>query len=234
MFADDRVGARGVDDVDVAQQLDRRGHDVQSLCVGALSDRRAVLEHLNLSGRRRDAFLQNRLAHQCVDERALAGVEFADDHDEEQLVELPDRRCRARPGRPLPRRTASACRAASRAALALRQLSFETSSSTRSTSDDDAKPAPHHDVNRRGRGGRREASRCDCAHGKSATETRSHRADSERATARAAARNENEQRKHEPQGCRACVFTARSRFGAADQLGRCRTLQSPHPLRAPR
>jgi hypothetical protein len=46
---------------------------------------------LNLSGGRRNPFLEDGLAHQCVDEGALAGVELADDDHEEELVELADR-----------------------------------------------------------------------------------------------------------------------------------------------
>ena len=41
-----------------------------------------------LRRRRGDAFLEDALADERVDERALAGVELADDDEEEELVEL--------------------------------------------------------------------------------------------------------------------------------------------------
>ena len=52
----------------------------------------AVSQHLDLCRRRRDPFCEDRLAEQRVDERALPGVELADDDQQEQLVELADRR----------------------------------------------------------------------------------------------------------------------------------------------
>ena len=52
----------------------------------------AVLQEVNLRGRRRHAFLQDGLSGQGVDEGALAGVEFADDHEQEEFVELADGR----------------------------------------------------------------------------------------------------------------------------------------------
>ena len=50
----------------------------------------AVADEVNLRGRRRHAFVEDRAAEQRVDERALAGVELADDDEEEELVELAD------------------------------------------------------------------------------------------------------------------------------------------------
>ena len=47
-----------------------------------------VLQQVHLRRGRRDAFLQHAAAEQRIDERALAGVELADDDDQEQLVEL--------------------------------------------------------------------------------------------------------------------------------------------------
>ncbi len=55
-------------------------------------ERLAVLQHVDLRRRRRHAFLGDLAADQRVDEGALAGVELADDHQEEQLVELGDGR----------------------------------------------------------------------------------------------------------------------------------------------
>ena len=52
----------------------------------------AICEQLDLRCRRRHAFLEEALAEQRVDERALSGVEFADDDDEKEVVELADGR----------------------------------------------------------------------------------------------------------------------------------------------
>ena len=68
-----------------------RGDDVQLRFTHLPVERVAVLEHVDLRGRRRDAFLRDRAADERVDERALAGVEFADDDEQEELVELLDR-----------------------------------------------------------------------------------------------------------------------------------------------
>ena len=55
--------------------------------------RRAIaeLQQVDLRRRRRDALDEDGGPEQRVDEGALAGVELADDDDEEQLVELLDR-----------------------------------------------------------------------------------------------------------------------------------------------
>ena len=50
-----------------------------------------VPQDLHRDGRRRHPFLEDRRAEQGVDERALAGVELADDDQQEQFVELTDR-----------------------------------------------------------------------------------------------------------------------------------------------
>ena len=62
------------------------------MLVGAVGERVAVLQHVNPRGGRRDAFVKDGLAGKRVDERALAGVELADHDEQEELVELPDRR----------------------------------------------------------------------------------------------------------------------------------------------
>ena len=51
----------------------------------------AVLQHVDLRRGRRDPFGDHLAAEQRVDEGALAGVELADDDQEEELVELLDR-----------------------------------------------------------------------------------------------------------------------------------------------
>ena len=55
------------------------------------ASRLAVLQDVDLRGRRRDPLVRDRRADERVDERALAGVELADDDEEEQFVELLDR-----------------------------------------------------------------------------------------------------------------------------------------------
>ncbi len=92
VLADHGVGAGRVDDVDVAEQVGRSGDHLQAVLADLLGDRVAVLQHVNRRRRRRHAFLQDRLADERVDERALAGVELADDDQQEELVELADRR----------------------------------------------------------------------------------------------------------------------------------------------
>ena len=90
VLADDGVGPGRVDDADFAKELDRRLDDQQVGLADRLLGALAVLEHGDDGSRRRDAFLHQRLADERVDERALAGVELADDDQQEQLVELRD------------------------------------------------------------------------------------------------------------------------------------------------
>ena len=52
---------------------------------------RTVGEQLYAACRRRGAFVEHLAADERVDEAALAGIELADDDDEEELVEAPDR-----------------------------------------------------------------------------------------------------------------------------------------------
>ena len=92
MLAHDRIRPRRVDDVHVAQQIDWRRRDAHPVIVYVSADGLAVPQHVNLSGRGSDAFLQHAIAGECVDERALPRVELADDDQEEELVELADRR----------------------------------------------------------------------------------------------------------------------------------------------
>ena len=91
VLAMDRVGAWRVDDLQVAQQFDRRGHDQRAGRIVVRREGRAVANQLDARGGRGHAFLEHALAEQRVDERALAGVELADDNEHEELVELTDR-----------------------------------------------------------------------------------------------------------------------------------------------
>jgi len=79
--------------VHVAEKLRGSADDTHALFVGGCRHRVAVLEDVNLRGRRRHAFRHDLLAGERVDERALARVEFAHDDEQEELVELVDR-CR--------------------------------------------------------------------------------------------------------------------------------------------
>ena len=65
---------------------------LQTVWTGPAGHGVAVLQHLDLRGGRRHPFLQQHLSEESVDEGALARVELADDHQEEQLVELAHRR----------------------------------------------------------------------------------------------------------------------------------------------
>ena len=78
MWMSRRIGDRGGDDVQCG---------LADLPIGGL----AVLQHVDLRRRRRHALFDDPAADQRVDEGALAGVELADDHQQEQLVELLDR-----------------------------------------------------------------------------------------------------------------------------------------------
>src|SRR5262249_52613446 len=86
----DGIGARCVDDVDLPEQRGWRGHGDEVRLHLPRGSVGAVLQHRHLRRRWRDAFLHHLLAGERVDERALAGIEFPDDHEEEQLVELRD------------------------------------------------------------------------------------------------------------------------------------------------
>ena len=91
MFPDDRVGAGRIDDVNVAEDLGRRRNHVKVVVLDVPSGGLAVLKDVDLRRRRRHAFLRDRAADEGIDERALAGVELADDDEKKQLVELADR-----------------------------------------------------------------------------------------------------------------------------------------------
>ena len=97
VLAQDRVRPGRVDDVDVFEEADGRGHEAHAVARGFVGRGRAVPHEMNPRRRRRDAFFEQAVAEQRVDERALARVELADDDQEKQFVELP-RRLRERGG----------------------------------------------------------------------------------------------------------------------------------------
>ncbi len=88
VLAMDGVGARGIDDVDVLEQLDRGGDDVERRLQGRAGDRGAVFDDVDVGGGGGDPLLQDLAPQQRVDEGALAGVELAGDDEQEELVEL--------------------------------------------------------------------------------------------------------------------------------------------------
>ena len=88
VLAVDGVGARGVDDVDVLEQLEGGGDDVERRLDRRPGDRGAVLDDVDVGGGGGDPLLEDLAPQQSVDEGALAGVELAGDHEEEELVEL--------------------------------------------------------------------------------------------------------------------------------------------------
>ena len=91
VLADDGVRARRVDDVEVLEELDRRGHRADARAQDVGRGRGAVADEVNVRRRGRHALVEHAGAEQGIDERALAGVELADDDQEEELVELPHR-----------------------------------------------------------------------------------------------------------------------------------------------
>ena len=91
VLAIERIGPWGVDDLQVAQQLDRGGHHHGAAVVVVGCGSRTVANQLDARGGRCHPFLENALTEQRVHERALAGVELTDDDDHEELVQLPNR-----------------------------------------------------------------------------------------------------------------------------------------------
>ena len=86
------VGAGGVDDVDVAEQVGRSRDQAHAVVARFLTNLISVLEQVDGGRRRRHTLLQDLLADQRVDEGALSGVELPDDDQQEEVVELADRR----------------------------------------------------------------------------------------------------------------------------------------------
>jgi hypothetical protein len=85
------VGAGCVDEGEVREQRQRRRSLLQPLLERAPSVGVAVAEQVDAGGRRRHSLLEHGAAEEGVDEGALAGVELADDDEQEELVELTDR-----------------------------------------------------------------------------------------------------------------------------------------------
>ena len=87
---DDGVRAGRVDDVHLAQELERQRDLLEVAAGGRALALGAVLDELDPRGGGGGPLLEHLLAEQGVDHRALARVELADHHQQEQLVELAD------------------------------------------------------------------------------------------------------------------------------------------------
>jgi hypothetical protein len=92
MLSQDRVRPWRVDNVYLLQQLHRCRHHAETVGADSACHAVAVLQHLNLVGRRCHTFLQQGLSDESVDESAFSRVELADDDEDEQLVKLAHRR----------------------------------------------------------------------------------------------------------------------------------------------
>ena len=88
MLADNGVGARRIDEVDLLQPGHGQAAHGHAAVRARVRDRVAVADEDQLAGGGHDAFGQVVAAEQGVDDGALAGVELADDDDEEELLQL--------------------------------------------------------------------------------------------------------------------------------------------------
>src|SRR5580704_4412700 len=88
VLPDDRIRAGRIDNVDFPQKRHRCRDDVQGRTSNLTLQGIAVLQNVDLRGCRRYPLLRDGAADERVDERALTGVELADDDEETELVEL--------------------------------------------------------------------------------------------------------------------------------------------------
>jgi hypothetical protein len=92
LHALDGVGARGVDDLEVAQRVERVAVDAHVLAGGLGRGGLAVAQDRDGARGGQVAHGEHLVAEQGVDERALAGVVLAGDDEQEELVHLLDER----------------------------------------------------------------------------------------------------------------------------------------------
>ena len=85
------VGARCVDQVDLAQPFHRQVHQQRILAADLLQAAVAVPQQLDLAGRGQHTFGQQTLAQHGVEKGRLARVELAHHDEQKQLVELVQR-----------------------------------------------------------------------------------------------------------------------------------------------
>ena len=88
VLAHDSVRAGGIHDAEFFEERHRRGYFVQIGVQHLPRDLLPVTQNVDLGGGRRDALLQDGLPQQGVDESALAGVEFTNYDQQEELVQL--------------------------------------------------------------------------------------------------------------------------------------------------
>ena len=74
--------------MDIAKQLDRGRDDLHPLRVHRTTLRLAVRQQMYPCGGWGDALVEHAFAEQRVDEGTLPRVELADNHEEEQIVQL--------------------------------------------------------------------------------------------------------------------------------------------------
>jgi hypothetical protein len=90
VLSNDRVCTGGVDDVNVLQEIDRRGYGKLMWPNGDPLRLLPMTKDGDLGGRGRNSLFEHRLPDESVDERAFARVEFAHHYEQEELVELLD------------------------------------------------------------------------------------------------------------------------------------------------
>ena len=86
----DRVGARRVDDVEVAQHIERIVVELEMRTDGLRRSRFPVTENGDRPRRRKVSHREDLVAEERVDESALAAVVLADDDEQKELVHLID------------------------------------------------------------------------------------------------------------------------------------------------
>ena len=91
MLANDGIGARCIDNVDVAKKrrLMKKGNNTTSIRrpIGII----LMPKHLNTVGGRRDALLNKRLPEQGVDKSRFAAVKFTDNNQKKEFIKLTKR-----------------------------------------------------------------------------------------------------------------------------------------------
>ena len=87
----ERVGPRSVDDRELTEGLDGSLDLLANRTHWLAGELLTPGDVVDLRGRRRDALGQHLPSEEGVDEGALAGIELADHHEQEELIELVDR-----------------------------------------------------------------------------------------------------------------------------------------------
>ena len=88
---DDGIGAWCVDEIDLAQPFYREVYRQEIVACHFLCPAFAIAQKLDLARRGQDPFGQQPFAQKSVEKGRLPCIEFADDHQQEQLVKLVER-----------------------------------------------------------------------------------------------------------------------------------------------